>query len=255
MSTTPPSDSSGPDGGTPADSLDGAAAGAAEGPPAGVTVTDPPADTTPATDGALGKRRPGPLAVVMAVLLAALAALTVLTVAARPSDDGETVIPVDQALGSIDVSKPVPEGTRPVGVGDEAPDVQLAYLDGGVQRLSELRGTPVVLNFWSSTCAPCLQEMPAFQEVHEDLGDSVTFVGVDVTDTREAGKEMVERTGVKYRNARDPRSEILAAFGGTVLPRTVLLDADGTVVATHSGALDREDLTRLLTDNGLVDDA
>lgn len=216
------------------------------GPTSGTDPSDPP--------GVPGRRRPGAITVLVAVLVAGVAALTVLALAARSADgDGADAISVDEALGNVDVSRPVPEGTQPVGVGDRAPDVQLAYLDGGVQRLSELRGGPVVLNFWSSTCAPCLKEMPAFQDVSERFDGRVTFVGVDVTDTEQAGREMVRRTGVEYRNARDPRSEILAAFGGTVLPRTVLLDAAGTVVATHSGELDREDLTGLLRENGLVE--
>ena len=50
---------------------------------------------------------------------------------------------------------------------------------------------PVVLNFWSSTCVPCLNEMPAIEQVHDELDGKVTVVGIDVTDTEDAGTAMV----------------------------------------------------------------
>ena len=139
-------------------------------------------------------------------------------------------------------------------VGQHAPNVRLEYLDGGVQQLSEVAGTgtPVVLNFWSSTCVPCLKEMPAIEQVRAEFEDQVTILGVDVTDTEDAGNEMVAKTGVQYRNARDPRAEIFAVFGGIALPRTVLIGADGVVLATHSGELTAEELTDLLTEHDLV---
>lgn len=139
-------------------------------------------------------------------------------------------------------------------IGQPAPNVRLEYLDGGVQELAEVAGvgTPVVLNFWSSTCIPCLKEMPAIEQVAQEQGDSLTVVGVNTTDTEQAGNDMVARTGVTYRNARDPRSEIFATFGGIALPRTVLIDGDGTVVATHSGELTADELTTLLDEHGLL---
>jgi thiol-disulfide isomerase/thioredoxin len=93
--------------------------------------------------------------------------------------------------------------------------------------------------------------MPSFEQVSQELDGKVTFLGVDVVDTEADGKKMVARTGVTYRNARDPRSEIFSVFGGIALPRTVLIDGDGTVVATHSGELDADGLRDLLADNGL----
>jgi thiol-disulfide isomerase/thioredoxin len=139
-------------------------------------------------------------------------------------------------------------------VGQPAPNVRLEYLDGGVQELAEVAGlgTPVVLNFWSSTCIPCLEEMPAIEQVSQTHGEDLTVVGVNTTDTEQAGNEMVERTGVTYRNARDPRSEIFAVFSGIALPRTVLIDGDGTIVATHSGELTEDELTDLLVEHDLI---
>lgn len=168
------------------------------------------------------------------------------------ADDG--VVSLQDALDDTTSAPLVTDTEARVEIGGPAPNVRLEFLDGGVQDLAELAGvgTPVVMNFWSSTCIPCLAEMPAFQRVNAELDGSVTFLGVGVADTVSAAEEMVERTGVRYRNARDPRSEIFAVYGGIALPRTVLIAGDGTVVATHTGELDQESLTELLDEHGFL---
>lgn len=132
--------------------------------------------------------------------------------------------------------------------GDAAPDPTFALLDGGSTRLSAYRGTPVVLNFWATTCAPCIKEMPAIQSVHEDLGDRVTVIGMDVRDSVSGGQEFVDRTGVTYTIGRDPSGDIFTSFDAVNLPTTVLIDAKGTVVATHTGALSAGALRSLIDD-------
>jgi peroxiredoxin len=161
--------------------------------------------------------------------------------------------------GSVDVtdaletSGPVDAGPpTTLEVGSPAPDVELELLGGGTTSIAEFLGDPLVVNFWSSTCAPCLAEMPDFESVHQELTAEVAFLGVDVTDTADAGRKMVEQTGVTYPNGRDPRGEVMAAFGGTALPRTVLIDAEGNVAAMHSGALTATELKDLLSESGLL---
>ncbi len=139
-----------------------------------------------------------------------------------------------------------------VELGRPAPDVELQWLDGGTSPLSELRGGPVLVNFWSSTCAPCVTEMPAFEAIHDTLHDRLTVIGIDVADTESAGLGMIERTAVTYRNAHDPQGELLATFGGTVLPRTVLLDAEGVVLEERTGALDEHELATMLAEHGIA---
>ncbi len=164
---------------------------------------------------------------------------------------GDTSVDPVDALEDLAVVPAVPEGTPTAVVGDPAPSVRLDYLDGGRQELGELRGTPVLLNFWSSTCAPCVEEMPLFQAVSERAGDRLQVVGIDVIDTAEGAAEQLRRTGVTYRNADDPRGELFATFAGTALPRTVLLGADGTVLEMVGGALDESGLDDLLRRNGV----
>jgi thiol-disulfide isomerase/thioredoxin len=156
--------------------------------------------------------------------------------------DGE-----DQSLESQDAPK----------VGDPVPELQIEYLgpegEGMSGNLADYSGTPTVINFWSSTCAPCLSEMPDLEQVSQEMGDQVQFLGIDVTDSVETGQKMVERTGVTYPNARDPRAEIMGALGGTALPRTMLVSADRVVLATHNGAITAEDLTEMIDESGMLE--
>lgn len=221
--------------------------------------TEPAPDPAASADGDVPSHAPrrrglgvGPLGLFLITAVALLAAGLVARLVVEAFDDDP--VDIQDMLDESATAPLVTDTEARAEIGQPAPNVRLEYLDGGVQDLAEIAGTgtPVVLNFWSSTCIPCLKEMPAIEEVHTELGGDVTVVGVDVTDTEDAGNEMVARTGVTYRNARDPRSEIFSVFGGIALPRTVLIDADGTVVATHSGELDADELRGLLDEHGLL---
>ena len=107
----------------------------------------------------------------------------------------------------------------------------------------------MVLNFWAAYCGPCVQEMPAIEEVYRANSDRVTFLGLDVAERAESGLDMIARTGITYPTARDPRGEVFRAFGGIGLPRTVLIASDGTIVAVHNGALSATDLQTLIDEN------
>ena len=66
------------------------------------------------------------------------------------------------------------------------------------------------------------------------------------------GQAFVESVGVTWDMGRDPDASILQSLGGTALPTTVLLDANGKIVYQHLGALDVDDLDRQLRDHGFT---
>lgn len=143
-----------------------------------------------------------------------------------------------------------PSGTILLEPSDEPPsdDPMFTTFDGDEVALSTLRGTPVLVNFFASTCVPCVREMPAFEEVFQEVGDEVRFLGLAMQDRPEDALDLIERTGITYPAAQDRDGSVINALGGTVLPTTVLLDAEGEIVANHSGALDADELRKLLAD-------
>lgn len=134
-------------------------------------------------------------------------------------------------------------------VEEGAGEVTFTTYDDVVVPLADLRGGPVLVNFFASTCTPCIKEMPDLEEVHQELGDQVTFLGLAVADRPENALDLVERTGVTYRTALDPESRVITALASTsFLPTTVLLDSAGNVVGSHTGQLDADGIRQLLAD-------
>ncbi|HVM15059.1 MAG TPA: TlpA disulfide reductase family protein [Egibacteraceae bacterium] len=141
------------------------------------------------------------------------------------------------------VAEPLPE-VQLEGFGEEAAPV----------RLTALRGTPLVVNFWATWCAPCVAEMPDFQQVAQEAGDEVRFLGVNYRDPdREAARAFVTELGITYALAVDAGGEFLAQVGGVGMPTTLFVDAGGLITYRHTGALDAEQLRGLLDDHLGID--
>ena len=132
-------------------------------------------------------------------------------------------------------------------------DASFRRFDDTTATLASYRGKPVVVNFFSSTCAPCRTEMPALEAVHRSLGDQVTFLGMDVQDTVEGGKAFIDTVGITWELGRDPEGAVLQSLVKVIgLPTTVVLDRDGRIAFTHLGPLDVEGLTGQLRDHQLI---
>jgi cytochrome c biogenesis protein CcmG, thiol:disulfide interchange protein DsbE len=123
------------------------------------------------------------------------------------------------------------------------------FEEGEQFRLADVVGGPVVVNFFSSWCAPCVREMPAIESVKQALDGEVTFVGVDVQDTVEDGAALIEETGITWQTARDPDGVLTVAAQVQGMPTTLLLDDDGRVLVRHTGALTEDDLAELLLEH------
>lgn len=136
---------------------------------------------------------------------------------------------------------------------DDLSDTVLPGLAEGEVAFADYAGRPVVVNFFASTCVPCVTEMPALEEVKQSLGDEVAFVGVATNDPVDDALALVERTGVTWDLARDPRGELIVAVGGVGLPTTLLVDAEGRIVETHLGEIEADELRGLLRDRLGVD--
>lgn len=132
--------------------------------------------------------------------------------------------------------------------GDTAPSVDAPTLEGDATlALDDLRGRPVLVNFWASWCVPCEDEAPYLEAAHEEYGGEVEFVGVNVKDARSDALEFVDSHDVSYAQVRDEDLEWYDAFGLTGQPETFLIDAGGEVVEHVTGEFTSSaDLFRLL---------
>ena len=120
--------------------------------------------------------------------------------------------------------------------------VELELPDGTATTLPELAaadGRRTLVNFWQSTCAPCIDEMPMLEEASKATPE-VAFVGVAPLDQSDDAATLAERTGITYPWALDPRGDLYHESGAAGLPTTLLLDADGEVLVTKTGAFSSE---------------
>jgi cytochrome c biogenesis protein CcmG, thiol:disulfide interchange protein DsbE len=121
-------------------------------------------------------------------------------------------------------------------VGSAAPDFVLADLDGNPLRLDDLRGRPVLVNFWASWCGPCVEEFPLLRDAaarHAD--DGLAIVGIVYQDRSEAARGFMQRNGATWPAAMDPGERVAAAYGILAPPETFFIGRDGTIVARHIG--------------------
>lgn len=130
-----------------------------------------------------------------------------------------------------------------VGVGQQAPAVELMDPDGAVWSLAEGGRRIVVLNFWASWCPPCRAETPELAEFARDSRfDDVDFRAVNVTTTEadpNSGPAWLAEKGWDLPVLMDVDGSAGAAFEITSLPTTVVIDADGRIRARKTGAVSR----------------
>ena len=136
----------------------------------------------------------------------------------------------------------LPPGVHVAGVGDIRPDLALETPDGRERRLSGFRGRRVLLNFWASWCGPCLDEMPALARAQSAFGaGGVQVVGIAMDDPANV-RAFLAAHPVNYPillgSVTSPSTSLRFGDVASVLPYSVLLDADGRVLATHRGPLD-----------------
>lgn len=127
---------------------------------------------------------------------------------------------------------------------EEVRALPVVALDGGAESTlgEQLDGRPTVLNFFARWCQPCREEMPAFEQVHQELGDQVQFLGIAGPEKPEKSWDIVQETGVTYPTFSNTTGETVAAFDVVALPVTVFIDGDGTVLASQLREFDADSL-------------
>ena len=141
-----------------------------------------------------------------------------------------------------------------VSVGKAAAAFDLEALDGRRVRSSELRGKPMLINFWASWCTECRKEHPLLMAAHDRFGGQIAFVGVVFQDSsRNARGYLVEMGDVatgSYPNLMDPGSRVAIDYGVYGVPETFFVDRRGVVIAKRVGRVTPEildvELARLL---------
>lgn len=144
-----------------------------------------------------------------------------------------------------------------------APDFMITTFDGKNISMSELRGKPVIINFWASWCIPCRTEAPILERAWKDYRErGVVILGVDYVDTEDAAKKFMQEYGMTYPNGPDLGTRVSQMYRITGVPETYFIthegkmlsgiDANGRAFANWIGPIDdtslRERIEKLLNE-------
>jgi cytochrome c biogenesis protein CcmG/thiol:disulfide interchange protein DsbE len=128
--------------------------------------------------------------------------------------------------------------TSTTTVGNIAPNFSLVDLDGNPVHLADLRGQPVIVNFWASWCGPCVDEFPLLRTVAEEhAGDDLVVLGIVYQDRSEAARAFMQQNGGTWQALMDPDDRVARAYNIFGPPETYFIGRDGTIVARHIGQL------------------
>ena len=122
-------------------------------------------------------------------------------------------------------------------VGKLAPEFTLPDLDGKSISLGELRGRPVILNFWASWCGPCVFEMPFMQEIHEAWSDkSLVLLAINIGESPSQVQKFMEEKQLSFPVLLDIDGQVGGQYSIRAIPTTVFIDKDGIIQLMRIGA-------------------
>ncbi|HHH43852.1 MAG TPA: TlpA family protein disulfide reductase [Gammaproteobacteria bacterium] len=138
----------------------------------------------------------------------------------------------------------------PAGI-TQVPDITVTTLQGQEMNLAELRGRPLLVTFWASTCRSCLREMPHLTALYQELAPrGLEVLGIAMAyDPPNRVVEVSKARQIPYPLALDIDSAAATAFGDvSVTPSTFLIAPDGQVVLQQNGALDMTEVRARVLD-------
>lgn len=172
--------------------------------------------------------------------VAALGSMVLLAGCVSGNTSDATTRPAAQQAGlDIDAVPPCPATSHVAPRNGGLPPLTLACLGAGpAVRLSDLRGTPMVLNIWAAWCANCADEAPYFAALHKAVGDKVRFFGVHYQAARGYGLRSARDFDMFFPSVHDADGrQTEKAFKARNPPETWFVTADGRVAYRHRGVL------------------
>ena len=131
--------------------------------------------------------------------------------------------------------------------GDKPLEARLQHLDGGKVKLSELRGSPMLLELWATWCLPCAEQKRIVEELREVFAErGIEVYALNVGEDPDVVQPFLEERPSAYPVLLDRLQVIATRLGIAELPSLILLRADGTVAGTTLGLVESEKLLSLL---------
>jgi len=128
---------------------------------------------------------------------------------------------------------------RVLALGDEVPGFNLRGQDDQIVSLADFEDQIVVLNFWATWCAPCIEEMPSLNRFEERYaGKGVRVVAISVDEDPDAYREFLAKNEIKFLTLRDPARRISLEYGTFKLPESYVINRERRLLRKVIGAAD-----------------
>ena len=122
-------------------------------------------------------------------------------------------------------------------IGSAALDFTVKDSDRTVS-LHDFRGKLVVLNFWATNCAPCVEEMPSLVQLQKQMGSRVTILAVSSDKSENDYHRFLAKYHIDLLTVRDSSAESSMLYGTTGIPETFIIDRSGTIRRKFVGPID-----------------
>lgn len=123
-----------------------------------------------------------------------------------------------------------------VEIGQVLREAPMQGLLGPSRLMSDFRGKPLIINVWASWCGPCQQEMGSLQTLAQRHGKQFNVIGVSTDDYQDRAELFLKKTSTTFPNFIDTRLMLEHMLGADRLPLTLLVDAQGRVLAKYYGS-------------------
>ena len=129
-------------------------------------------------------------------------------------------------------------GSEPAAtVGMAAPDFELQNLDGQSVSLNDLKGKPVLINFWATWCPPCRSEMPYIQQVYDEMHEKgLVVLAINIGESSSKVKSFLQDNDLSLPVLLDTRGVVAQRYNIKGIPTTFFIDKDGTIREKIIGA-------------------
>ena len=154
------------------------------------------------------------------------------------------VVTAVAVIAIVALTRPSTDDGR-IATGQPAPEIVGTTLDGEPFSLAELRGRPVVVNFWGPNCVPCRTEFPLLKsKVEQHADDGLVVVGVLMGDPPDPARAFIDEQGATWDTVDDPNGAVKAAYRVIARPQSYFIDRDGILRSIQIGEVRDTDFER-----------
>jgi peroxiredoxin len=140
--------------------------------------------------------------------------------------------------------KSVPVFADRLSVGNAAPDFTFTTATplSRPHKLSDYRGKPVALHFWTTWCGPCVRELPLIAGVTESKADELTVLAVNCAETDRTVSSFLSKRNIRLNLVMDPDGKISRLYNITAIPQTFMIDSEGVIRSVQVGSYTKKGL-------------